>query len=586
MKRELEWIKKKSAKPHSLQRTVLLLSAALLSVFIILNGVLLWRMYQTLLDDSYINLENTLEIYCSQLDEHLYDAELTMINYATSNADAIRLVTAKQTRGTYLTQVRVQELLSASLTNLNNIDGLFVFAPKTKIYVSKGKTAEDECNRWLKSFLRNGLETDLILNQKKWTFVNTGTEYYLIRAIYTEHSVLGAWCSLSNLLKPFQIREYDNSIIYYADMDGVPVLEDSYLKTAVESGNSNHTIMSISGERYLAITKKVSFGNYNIFVLKPLAEITASFTPLIRLMIIIFAILLIVLLIVLLSIIFIYRAPLTALAIASKCIEEGNIDNRNTESLAWVETQQINRGIDTLIQQVKDLRINIYEEQLDKQGIELQYLKSQIAPHFMVNCFRTLQSMQEAGESSDTINKVISSLADHLRYTLRPSDKVALSEEIHFVKNYISFTELRFPGFLKLETMIDSDAELATIFPMLILMLTENSIKYNMTMGELLTITISCLMEGTGQNRLVHIIHIDDGYGYPPGTLEQLNSLQDHSQNPTITGHRIGLYNIVRRMQLMYGSNGSIRFSNEEGKGARIDITIPFLPFDSGASTE
>ena len=571
----------KTAKLHSLQRTVLLLSAVLLSVFVALNGALLWNMYQTLMDEAYDNLENSLEIYCSQLDEHLNDAELTMINYASSNADVIRLLTAKQISGTYLTQVRVQDLLQSSLTNLNNIDGLFVFAPKNKVFVAKGKVAEDECLRWLRTSLRTDSGASQMSDRKKWFFVNTGTEYYLVRAINTEHGILGSWSSLSNLLKPFQTDEYRNSIIYFSEADGIPVQHDINFEPVAQADNTSHTIMTLNRDKYLAITREVSFGHYSIFLLKPLADITSTFTPLIRLMAIIFIVLLIVLSIVLMSIIFLYRAPLKALTDASDSIEKGNIDNRTAENFPWIETQQINRGIDTLIQQVKDLRISVYEEQLDKQGLELQYLKSQIPPHFLVNCFRTIQSMQEAGESSESINKIIVSLSDHLRYTLRPSDKVALSEELSFVKNYIHFTELRFPGFLRLETTVDSASNSATVFPMLILMLTENSIKYNMTMGELLTITISCSTEGPDGDRLVHITHVDDGYGYPPDVLDELNTLQDRSQNPATTGHRIGLYNIVRRIHLMYGASGSISFSNEEGKGARIDICIPFLPFEN-----
>ena len=169
--------------------------------------------------------------------------------------------------------------------------------------------------------------------------------------------------------------------------------------------------------------------------------------------------------------------------------------------------------------------------------------------------------------SRTVLKSMISTLAGHLRYTLSTKSFVSLAEEMCFVRNYYQ---------IDIRDLCDN----AAVFPCLILMLSENSIKHNLSADEKLKLIVTAREEQDEQGKsYVHITHLDTGNGFPEQMLVDLNR-----PNPSIEeiadGTRIGLYNIKRRILLAYGeSHGSIRFSNNpEIGGAQVDIIIPYIP--------
>lgn len=109
-------------------------------------------------------------------------------------------------------------------------------------------------------------------------------------------------------------------------------------------------------------------------------------------------------------------------------------------------------------------------------------------------------------------------------------------------------------------------------------MLTENSIKINVIMGEPFLVRICGSIYAKDEQKRIHLIHIDSGKGFNENYLEIYNHITEH---PEITkkGKSIGLYNTAMRLKLIFGSSASICFSNEPGMGARIDIDIPYIPY-------
>ena len=51
-----------------------------------------------------------------------------------------------------------------------------------------------------------------------------------------------------------------------------------------------------------------------------------------------------------------------------------------------LELEQIDGKFRTMIHQIRKLKITLYERELEKQKIEMDYLKMQIRPHFYLNC--------------------------------------------------------------------------------------------------------------------------------------------------------------------------------------------------------
>lgn len=175
-------------------------------------------------------------------------------------------------------------------------------------------------------------------------------------------------------------------------------------------------------------------------------------------------------------------------------------------------------------------------------------------------------------------NEFIRALSDHIRYTLQDKTAVSLSEELKYVENYLKLTALRFPGCLNWEIHVDEKCRNASVFPIILLMFTENTIKHNMIMGEELRVRITgSLVERNGEKYVV-LIHLDSGSGYFEADLEYLNR-PVFQQVHDFDGKKIGTYNLLKRLYLVYGEKAHVHFSNEPGWGARSEITIPYIPY-------
>lgn len=63
-----------------------------------------------------------------------------------------------------------------------------------------------------------------------------------------------------------------------------------------------------------------------------------------------------------------------------------------------LELEQIDGKFRTMIHQIRKLKITLYERELEKQKIEMDYLKMQIRPHFYLNCLNFIYSMIDFGD--------------------------------------------------------------------------------------------------------------------------------------------------------------------------------------------
>ena len=91
----------------------------------------------------------------------------------------------------------------------------------------------------------------------------------------------------------------------------------------------------------------------------------------------------------------------------------------------------------------KERKLN--DEMAKQKAIgELNFLKNQINPHFLLNALNNIYSL--ARKKSDETTSAVLLLSDLLRHVLYESGKtkIAISQEIIFIKNYINLEKLKF----------------------------------------------------------------------------------------------------------------------------------------------
>ena len=173
---------------------------------------------------------------------------------------------------------------------------------------------------------------------------------------------------------------------------------------------------------------------------------------------------------------------------------------------------------------------------------------------------------------------MVTTLSDHLRYTLSNRTVVPLNEELLYLENYLHLTQYRFPGTLSYEINCPEVLSNAKVFPLILLTLTENSIKTGLIMGEPFQIKVDCSSSFRDGRTHVHIKHTDSGTGLSEEQLHDYNHIFHH---PEVTkyGTGIGIYNTALRLKLIMGEDASIHFYNEPGMGLSVELDFTYQEY-------
>ncbi|MFA6403716.1 MAG: sensor histidine kinase [Salinivirgaceae bacterium] len=120
-------------------------------------------------------------------------------------------------------------------------------------------------------------------------------------------------------------------------------------------------------------------------------------------------------------------------------------------------------------------RKNLENENLKSK---LSNLKMQLNPHFFFNTLNNIYSLIKS--SPDKAQESVHGLAKLMRYHLYETneDKVPLSGEVDFLKNYIELMKIRMTPNVEIETEFKIENQTADIAPLLFVSLVENSFKH------------------------------------------------------------------------------------------------------------
>lgn len=213
-------------------------------------------------------------------------------------------------------------------------------------------------------------------------------------------------------------------------------------------------------------------------------------------------------------------------------------------------------------------QINDAEMKTRMAEIQLGFLKSQLQPHFLLNSLNLISGqLYEDVERADTM---IADLGGLLRATLENPEQheIPLRRELELLELYLDIARTRFGSGLEVERTIDPKSLEALVPSLLLQPLVENAIRHGMNGSQRVSrIAVSAFRDAYHLRVLV----ADDG----PGLTESTGG-----------GHPpkgIGLDNIRRRLEQLYGADHRFSLTNRDGAGVVATIQIPFKP--AGAQT-
>jgi len=181
----------------------------------------------------------------------------------------------------------------------------------------------------------------------------------------------------------------------------------------------------------------------------------------------------------------------------------------------------------------KDRQVHQEMEQ-DKISSELSFLKAQINPHFFFNTLNNIYALTHV--NAETSRSAIHQLSRMMRYVLYDTQNstTQLSQEIAFIKDYISLMQLRLTDVVKIDFRSPALVKDMAVAPMIFLPFVENAFKHGVSATYPSHIEISIEQrENTLELKVVNTI-----------INEQSNNLEEASG--------IGLNNTRRRLDLLY----------------------------------
>ena len=179
-------------------------------------------------------------------------------------------------------------------------------------------------------------------------------------------------------------------------------------------------------------------------------------------------------------------------------------------------------------------RERLRQVEVEKLNTELDYLKSQINPHFLFNSINTIYFQIE--KSNIPAREALSTFSDMLRYQLYECNgkEIPVEKEIAYLKNYMTLQKMRKDENYAITFAHDDNVRNFSIAPLLMITFIENAFKH-----------VSNYPDRT--NKISVDLKKNNGYFY----LEVHNTKDPlHKNNPGEGG--IGLKNVKRRLDLLY----------------------------------
>jgi hypothetical protein len=184
----------------------------------------------------------------------------------------------------------------------------------------------------------------------------------------------------------------------------------------------------------------------------------------------------------------------------------------------------------------------------EKAEAELNFLKSQINPHFLFNSLNSVYFLIDK-ENTDA-RKALHKFSEMLRYQLYEGggEKIPVEKEINFLKDYVDLQKLRTDENYKIEFNCAPDVKDFSIEPILLIPFVENSFKHisHFTDGRKNEIKIDITKQNGEMNFCVS------------------NTTEDGILNGKQAGG-IGLVNVKRRLELLYPDKYDLKSKRERG---------------------
>ena len=261
-----------------------------------------------------------------------------------------------------------------------------------------------------------------------------------------------------------------------------------------------------------------------------------------------------------------YTQDIKKIETAFEAVSNGDFNvSLNTDSSKEFKTigsdfNEMLNGLKDQIEKNKELATNAAFSQLKQ-------LESQLNPHFLFNTLDNIRFMAKIDAAK--ADKMIVSLSGILRYTIKDMrQEVPLFEDLDALQYYLNILQIRFNKRFKYEINVGDDIKDCLIPKLLLQPILENAIKYGFEGREKLSVKIRGYQMA---DKLVFVCE-DDGAGIDEERLSEIRRSLEKEENES---NHYGLFNIHRRIKLMYKGDFGLSIDSKINEGCTVRIVLP-----------
>ncbi len=555
----------KTIQGHSINQYLRVLTASLVIVCVV-NILLIIATIQTTRNERLERLESTIGIYLGDVATK-FKAIDHFMDYSVVNESSLKEMAPIDPNANSVALIKPLNQFRQRVFDFQYNTGkayqFFYYSPQTGYFtnVSSLQMGYDPYLK-LKSALITGWATQTKIAEEPWRQVKIDGTYYLYHEVKYEGVVLFCTVKASALTHPIQTQYLANADLAYIRLNGHDLVNRQDPRYRRRNLSPNHFIHQNDDSQTLPFTFNVvvnRFGRTEQFTLIQLMLMTLT---------------MIIGIAAMFGAFYLWRNFVVPLRTFSSTVTllQQSPNTASIQNSRIKELENVNHQFHTLMQQVRSLKVSLYEKEIQQKKTQIQFMQLQVRPHFYLNILTTLYSMLQMNQTAH-MGELILSATRYMRYLLNAgAELVPLSQEISHVNDYLNIQRIRY-GNDVIQVVLDiaPQTKCYLVPPLMLQTFVENSVKYAVSFDRQtkIEITAKTIRNQYGDVLAIHIQ--DNGPGFPKDILDALTK----SHLIALNEHHIGINNVINRLDLLFNQSYQLTIGNRPEGGAYIDLTLP-----------
>lgn len=562
MKRKITW---KQLFSSSVIRVMCIVIAVMIPVNVV--TILLGKMAVNRAEEQFASeTKGALDLYMLQVEDAMKRAAWKTQQIAVDDVDFAKINSKKITTTTeYYDElqsvVRLKEVMNKAIDDNIFAAGMYAFFPEKEIKIVESNYSSYQTE--LFEQINRIIEEKEIQKVGYWEVVDLETTDIALYVGKHQNAYFGAWFDLNQILRRIVKEDGNPQIQAFISED-----RQIYSEKNAENIDLETVLNNPKKAGYIVIRTENKYADFSLIQVISRSTIKNNFSGMTQILSWSMILVLLAIPVILYALRKWMIVPLNQLSSAMKRIEHGDTEFRITEKSTGSEFEQINKNFNRMLDEMSELKIDVYEQQLEKEKIRRCFLSQQIQPHFILNAMNILYSYEQ--DEYPLIQKMILCLSQYFRYIVNANtDFVELKNEMLHIRNYFEIQRARYPEEFFAIVEWDEELDNCLIPPLLIQNFVENAIKHSLMIGN--SIDIFVIAKKMGDEK-IQIFVADTGKGISDEILEKIKRFRETKQYQDGLG--VGIQNAIERLEVLYEGKAELKIGRDRSNGTRVELIL------------